>query len=294
MTHNDKTQRPILVLGGTGITGSRVAAQLRDRGHHVRVASRSSEWRFDWQDPGTWDRVLEGAGSVYVVQYDPEPLTPPLVERAAAHGLTRIVLLSGRGADDMDYFPQSFDSDRDFVATHLVGEHAVQESGLEWTVLRPGWFAQNLSEGFLGEGVRSGRMRLPTGDGRASWIDAEDIAAVAVAALTESGHHGRVYEMSGPRALGLAEVAAEISRELGRTVEYVPVSVEEYVAEQVAKGWSAEDAQGLASALSPIPRGKDYHLSYGFQEALGREPRDFTAFVKDAVAAGAWSPGPVR
>lgn len=287
MTENT-TRRPVLVTGASGMTGRRVLAGLRNLGVATRAASRSSEWRFDWQDRSTWDQVLDGAGSVYLVQYDPEPLTEAFVERAVAHGVRRIVLLSGRGVDDPDYFPQAFDSDANFVPTHLVGERAVRESGLEWTVLRPGWFSQNLSEGFLGEDVRSGRMRLPTGEGTASWIDAEDIAAVAVAALTEEGHHGRAYELSGPRALGLKEVAREISRGLGREVTYTPVTSEEFVAERVALGWSKEDAHGFAMALSPILRGKDAHLSPGVRESLGREPRGFAEFVEETVAAGSW------
>ncbi|PWV55163.1 NAD(P)H-binding protein [Nocardiopsis sp. L17-MgMaSL7] len=282
------TGEPVLVLGATGMTGSRVARRLRERGLEVRSASRSSPWTFDWRDPSTWDRVLTGTRAVYVVQFDPQPLTPPFVERAVAHGLERIVLLSGRGVDDRDYFPEAFESDANFVPTHLVGEEAVRGSGLEWTILRPGWFSQNLSEGFLGQEVRSGRMRLPTGDGAATWIDAEDIAAVAVAALTEDGHHGRTYELSGSRALDLTEVAREISHGLGREVTHTPVTVEEFVSEHVARGWSEEEARDLASALSPIPRGKDTHVSPGVGEALGREPRFFEEFVRDAVDSGVW------
>ncbi|GAB3697857.1 NAD(P)H-binding protein [Nocardiopsis oceani] len=293
MTHDSDTgnrngTKPVLVLGATGMTGSRVARRLREGGHRVRAASRSSDWSFDWQDRSTWDPVLAGTGAVYVVQYDPEPLTPPFVERAAAHGLERVVLLSGRGIDDPDYFPQEFTSEENFVPSHLVGEHAVRDSGLEWTVLRPGWFSQNLSEGVLGDDVRSGQLRLPTDEGSATWIDTEDIAAVAVAALTEPGHHGRTYELSGPRALDLREVSKEISRELARDVAYTPVTAEEFVSERVARGWPEEDARALALALSPIPRGKDAHVSPGVWEALGREPRSFAEFAKDAVSSGVW------
>jgi uncharacterized protein YbjT (DUF2867 family) len=284
----DVDRRPVLVLGATGMTGSRVARRLRGLGVAVREATRSSVWRFDWRDRSTWDRVLAGTRAVYVVQFDPEPLTAPFVARAVAHGLERVVLLSGRGVDDPDYFPRAFESDANFVPTHLAGEEAARDSGLEWTILRPGWFSQNLSEGFLGEDVRSGVLRLPTGEGTASWIDTEDIAAVAVAALTEPGHHGRTYELSGPRALGLAEVAREISRRLGREIAYTPVTVEEFVSERVARGSPPEEARDLAHALSPIPRGKDSHLSPGVREALGREPRTFAEFVEETVVSGIW------
>ncbi|WP_051049640.1 SDR family oxidoreductase [Nocardiopsis ganjiahuensis] len=283
-TSGRSDRRPVLVLGGTGKTGRRVVARLRAAGHEVRVASRSGDWHFDWQDPGTWDTALEGAGAAYVVPFDPEPLVPALVERAVAAGLDRIVLLSGRGIDDPDYVDELVLSGNTLVAA----EEAVRDSGLEWTVLRPGWFSQNFDEGFLADLVRSGEVRLPTGDGAVSFTDAEDIAEVVAAALTEPGHHGRTYELSGPRALTVAEALAEISSATGRTVRYVPLSTEEFVAELADQGVAEEEARALASMLSPIPRGKDEHLSDGVQRALGREPRDFAAFAADAAGAGAW------
>ncbi|SIO89059.1 hypothetical protein BQ8420_20585 [Nocardiopsis sp. JB363] len=265
------------------MTGRRVLAGLRNLGVATRAASRSSEWRFDWQDRSTWDRVLDGAGSVYLVQYDPEPLTEAFVERAVAHGVERIVLLSARGADRPGYFEGV-----DEPVTHLLSEEAVRTSGLEWTILRPGWFAQNFDEGVLADGVREGVLRLPTGEGAVAWIDAEDIAAVAVAALTEEGHHGRAYELSGPRALTLTEATAEISTASGRPVRYEAVSVQDYVTERLAAGWSRGDALLMTSSLSAIAKGREERPFPGVREALGREPRGFAEFVEEAVAAGSW------
>lgn len=282
MTENT-TRRPVLVTGASGMTGRRVLAGLRNLGVATRAASRSSEWRFDWQDRSTWDQVLEGAGSVYLVQYDPEPLTEAFVERAVAHGVERIVLLSARGADRPGYFEGA-----DEPGTHLLSEEAVRASGLEWTILRPGWFAQNFNEGLLADGVREGVLRLPTGEGAAAWIDAEDIAAVAVAALTEEGHHGRAYELSGPRALTLTEATAEISTALGRPVRYEALSAQDYVTERLAVGWSRGDALLMTSSLSAIAKGREERPSPGVREALGREPRGFAEFVEETVAAGSW------
>ena len=275
MTQNKRSQRPILVTGATGMTGSRVLARLHDRGVAVRAASRSSEWKFDWSEPDTWDTVLEGAGSVYVVQNDVDPRTPAFVARAVTHGVERIVQLSARGIDQPGYF-----EGMEEASSHLRAEEAVKASGLEWTVLRPGWFAQNFNEGLLADGVRSGLLRLPTGDGAATWIDARDIADVAVAALTESGHHGRIYELSGHRALTVAEAVAEVAEALGQPVRYEPVSTEEYVNELLRQGWPKEGAQEMVSALSAVRRSLEAKVSPGVQEALGREPRDFSEFVK--------------
>ncbi|MBE1458530.1 uncharacterized protein YbjT (DUF2867 family) [Nocardiopsis terrae] len=283
MTETTNMTRPVLVTGATGMTGSRILAQLRERGVPVRAASRSSEWRFDWAEPATWDTMLAGAGSVYLVQDDSDPRVPEFVERAVAHGVERVVQLSARGVDQPDYFEGV-----EGAPSHLRAEEAVRASGLEWTVLRPGWFAQNLSEGFLTDGARTGVMRLPVGEGAAAWIDVDDIAAVAAAALTEPGHHGRTYELSGPRALTLAEALAEISEVLGNPIRYEPVSAEEYVADLLAQGWPEEGARELVAALSAIRRGLESKVSPGVREALGREPRDFSAYAAEAFSRPPW------
>ncbi|MFC6427647.1 NAD(P)H-binding protein [Nocardiopsis tropica] len=289
-TARSTARRPVLVVGATGKTGRRVAARLRAAGHEVRAASRSGAWPFDWNDRTTWGPALEGVETAYVVPFDPAPVVRPFVEQAEAAGLRRLVLLSGRGIDDPDYLP----GDALAGSTLVDAEEAVRSSGLEWTILRPGWFSQNFDEGFLADMVGSGRIGLPAGDGAASFVDAEDIADVAVAALTGTGHAGLIHELSGPRALTLAEVAAEISTATGRTVEYVALPPEEFVAELVGQGVGAEDAEALATTVSPILRGKDAHLSEGVQRVLGREPRAFGEYVRNAVASGAWaSSGPV-
>ncbi|MFE6777239.1 NAD(P)H-binding protein [Streptomyces sp. NPDC057702] len=277
-------QQPILVTGATGKSGRRVVSRLRARGLPVRAASRAGEHPFDWSDRATWDAALAGVRSVYVVQVDGTKLVRPFVERAAHHGVRRVVLASGRGIDDPDYARDSagvLDGIRD-------SEAAVRASGLEWTISRPGWFAQNFSEGFFADGVRAGELRLPAGEGAASFVDAEDIAAVVVAALTEDGHAGRTYELSGPAALTLAEVAATISEAAGRTVRYVPLTVERYVAELVDQGLSPADAEAFAHVMAPLRNGTDAYVSDGVPRALGRPPRTFADFAKATTAANAW------
>ncbi|TDB79828.1 SDR family oxidoreductase [Micromonospora sp. KC721] len=278
------TEHPILVTGGTGKSGSRVVSQLNNKGVRVRVGSRSGEPPFDWTDRSTWDAALEGVERVYVIPFDGELLTRPFVQLCEEVGVKRVVLLSGRGVDVAGYAGENSAAGK----THIDGEDAVRTCRLEWTIVRPAWFAQNFSEGFFLDAVRSGELRLPAGDGAASFVDAEDIAAVAVAALTENGHAGRIYELSGPRAVTLAEAAATISQATGRTVRYVPMSPEDFVAELVAEGWPQADAEDYADAVSPIRRGMDSHISNGVQQALGRPPRDFSDFVRIAAAAGAW------
>ncbi len=281
----ENTVRPILVTGATGMTGRRVLARLRELGVAARAASRSSEWRFDWTEPTTWETALEGVGSVYLVQNDADPRTAEFVERSVAHGVKRIVLLSARGIDAPGHFDEG-----EGEPSHLRSEEAVKASGLEWTVLRPGWFAQNFDEGFLTDGLRTGVLRTSAGQGSAAWIDAEDIAHVAVAALTEPDHDGRTYELSGPRALTVAEALAEISRTLGSQIRYESVPPDAHTAELLEQGWPNKGALELVAALSAIRRGREAELATGVQEALGRQPRDFSAYVAAAFTGKADRP----
>ncbi|MCX4681888.1 NAD(P)H-binding protein [Streptomyces sp. NBC_01433] len=273
------TKHPILMTGGTGKSGSRVVSRLRAQGVPVRVASRSGDPAFDWLDRTTWDSALEGVRALYLVPVNGHLLTRPFVERAVQLGVERVVLLSGRGVDVPGYSGEANLAG----ATHVDGESAVRDSGITWTVLRPAWFAQNFSEGIFRDAVLAGELRLPAGEGAASFIDAEDIAAVAVAALTEDGHAAQTYELSGPRALTLAEAVAEISGATRRRIRYVPLSPGGFVAELTGQGWPAAEAEDYAEAVSPIRRGMDSQVSDGVRRALGRTPRDFSDYVRAAV-----------
>ncbi|MFI6499590.1 NAD(P)H-binding protein [Nonomuraea typhae] len=272
------TESPIVVVGGTGTTGRRVVSLLTGRGIPVRAASRSGQTRFVWDEPATWEPALKGARALYVVPLDGALLTQPLVDLAVRLGVPKIVLLSGRGVD----VPGYGDAGSPVGATHTQGEAAVRASGVAWTIVRPGWFAQNFTEGFFREAVAAGEIRLPAGDGAVSFVDAADIAEVVVAALTEDGHAGQVYELSGPRALTFAEVATALSAAAGRDIRYVPVDEDAYVAEKTAEGWPVEDARALAAAVTPARKGMDAHISDGVWRALGRPPRDFSEFISNA------------
>ena len=206
----------ILLTGATGEVGRRAAARLDDLGVPARQAGRTSSPPFDWTDDATWPAALDGVRSAFVVPYDAAPLTRPFVDAAIRSGVERIVLLSGRGVDVADYLPADLMEGN----PHIDGEAALRPAAVDWTILRPGWFAQNFSEGFFRDAVLAGDLRLPAGDGATSFVDADDIAAVAVAALTEDRHVGQTYELSGPRALTMAEVAAEIAAASGRDVRY--------------------------------------------------------------------------
>ncbi|MEV4435804.1 NAD(P)H-binding protein [Streptomyces sp. NPDC049585] len=271
-----------LVVGATGKTGRRVAAALREGGRQVRAASRSSETRFDWQDESTWAPALQGVHGVYLVQptlpSQAQQLVPRFVERAVAAGVRRLVLLSARGIDAA--------GDEKL----LIPERSVRESGLTWTIVRPTWFAQNFSEAVFLPQILEGVLAAPTGEGKEPFVDADDIADVAVAALTGEGHHGRTYELSGPEALTFGEAAARIGATTGREIHFVDLDDEAFLKSATEAGVPAEHAGILLGLQTAIRNGYDAHLSTGVRDALGREPRSFDAYVRAAAAAGAWTP----
>lgn len=275
-----------VVLGGTGKTGRRVAQQLSDRGLPVRVASRSSEHRFDWYDESTWAPVFEGADKMYVAPpMDPSGAAQAelAVKAAAANGVQHAVLLSGRGTGSPG---REFDVYRAGASLEV----ALQESGMSWTIVRPAWFMQNFSEDFLLDGVLHGELRAPAGDGAEAFIHADDIAEVIVHTLLDPEKHaGTAYALSGPRTMTLAQAAAEISAASGRPVVYEHVDSEEYQAEIVEYGLSAEEAKGLADLFTVVRRGLSDYVSDGVQQVLGRAPRDFSEYVRATAATGVWA-----
>ena len=267
-----------LVLGGNGKTGSRVAARLQRLGRSVRIGSRTGGPPFDWDHEPTWTPVLRGIDSVYV-RYYPDVSFPGAAERigafartAVAHGVRRLVLLSGRGEPDA-----------------LPSEDGVRSSGAEWTVLRASWFAQNFSEHFLLEPVLDGVIALPAADVPEPFLDVDDLADIAVAALTQDGHTGQVYELTGPRLLTFADVAAERTRATGRTVQYLPITPEQYADAAVRAGVPAEEVEPLTELFTRVLDGHNAYLTDDVERVLGRRPRDFADYARDAAATGVWA-----
>lgn len=268
--------KPILVIGATGKTGSRVAARLEALGHPVRRGSRNSVTPFDWESPDTWSAALAGVRSAYVT-YFPDLAFPgavdkleSLCETAKAAGVEHLVLLSGRGEHHAK-----------------LGEEVVRNSGVDFTIVRAAWFAQNFSEGYLHDPVLAGVLPMPGGDVAEPIIDIDDIADVVVAALTEDGHRGELYEVTGPRLMTFADMAAELSSAMGRPVRHIPISFEDFHAE-IAKVGDDFVADVFTAIARETLDGRNAHLGDGVQRALGRPPRDFAAFARNAARAGRW------
>ena len=281
MEAGNTQERTTLVVGGKGKTGRRVAERLAARGLPARVGSRSGEPPFDWEDETTWAPALRDVGAVYVSYY-PDLAIPGAVEAvrsfaelAVQNGIRRLVLLSGRGEEE---------AQRAERALQEVG----QQAGTEWTIVRCAWFSQNFDENYLLEPILGGEVVLPAGDVPEPFVDAEDIADVAVAALTEEGHAGEIYELTGPRLLTFAEAINEISRAAGREIRFVPVSVEEYESVLAEQDVPPEFLSFLTYLFGEVLDGRNAHLTDGVRRALGREPKDFAEYAREAAATGIW------
>lgn len=232
---------------------------------------------FDWTRPQTWGAALDGVSKAYVT-YQPDLAVDGAVEAIAGlsrlareKGLERLVLLSGRCEPGAQR-----------------AEAALRASGVAWTIVRASRFNQNFGQGYLLDGVLAGEIALPAGDVPEPFIDADDIADVAVAALTEERHANRLYEVTGPRALSFAQAAGEIAAGVGRPIRYVRISPEDFVVSM--RAYAPEDiVQLLRELYTVVLDGRNARVANGVREALGRPARDFSGYVRRTAASGVWN-----
>jgi uncharacterized protein YbjT (DUF2867 family) len=266
-----------LVIGGTGKTGRRVVDRLKV-GRQVRIGSRTAELPFDWEQQDTWAQPLQGVRAAYVT-YQPDIAVPGALktvaaffDRAIASGVEKLVLLSGRGE----------------VEAERV-EQVLQGTSVDWTILRSSWFCQNFSESFFLDPILAGQIALPVvGSIAEPFVDVEDIAEIAVAALTDPQHSRQLYEITGSKALTFPEAIGEIARTTGREIAFVPVSADDYRAELVRQGMPEEYIELVLYLFDTVLDGRNTPLADGVQRALGRPPRDFSSYVRQTAATGIW------
>lgn len=276
----------VLVLGATGTTGRRLVARLAARGVQVKTASRqpgAGRILFDWDRPGTYEAALAGAGAIYLIPpalvADPTARTGPFLDRAAQAGVTRVVALSSQGAQFPGEDPES---------GRRKLERQVMASGLEWTILRPTGFAQNFSEGFLLPGImHAGTVITANGDGAVAFVDADDIAAVAAAALTEDGHAKAEYTLTGPEALTFAQATAVISEAAGRTITHRSISAGEMAHMLADAGVPADYAAMLLADMEATRNGLRASVTDTVAWVTGRPATRFADYA--ARAAAAWA-----
>lgn len=265
--------REVLVIGATGTTGSRVATGLAERGVAARLATRTprapGHVRFDWTDSDTHRPALKGADAVYLIApigvADPVALVEPLLHEAVESGVRRIVALSSSAVTDQ---------------TPGLGAlpRLVREISPEWTVLRPSWFMNNFTGDHpVAQGVRAGEIVTATGSGRVGFVDAEDVASVAVRALTDERSHGTDHLITGPQALSYDEAADIIAEVTRLPVIHRAVDVPELLARLSA--YPPEFAAILATLDVAIGAGAEDRVTDTVARVTGRPARDFRTFV---------------
>ena len=262
----------VLVTGGTGKTGRRVAEQLSAAGVAVRIASRGGPQPFDWLSPDTWASVLEGVSAIYLVPPpgagDVSASMTAFLQAAMARGARRFVLLSGSPMPE---------GGPGVGQTHQW----LRANAADWAVMRPSWFMQNFSEGQHLATIRDeGVIFSAAEDGRIPFINADDIAAAAVSALTGPAPLNQDFILTGPEPISYDTVARYISEAAGRPIEHRRISAEDLAAWYRANGRPALLAQMLGAMDAMIAAGAEDRITDRFQALTGRAPTGFEAFAK--------------
>ncbi len=269
----------ILVTGATGKTGRKVVELLKQRQQNVRMGSRHHDPVFDWNDPTTWPKALEGMDKVYIVYY-PDLAVPGaleavagLTEAAKAAGVKKAVLLSGKGETEAERC-----------------EAVVANSGLDYTLVRASWFSQNFSESFLLEPILAGHVALPLPDVKIPFVDTSDIAEMVVESLLNDAHNGKTFEVTGPSAITFVEAVQTIAKATGRTINFQAISLEEHKAMLESIGLP-EAYVWLLSYLfrEVLTNPNNQEISSDVEKVLGRKATSFDTFVQNTARTGVWN-----
>ena len=170
----------------------------------------------------------------------------------------------------------------------VEAQQALRATAADWTILRASWFCQNFSEGVFLDAIVAGEVALPSTAAAEPFVDVDDIADIAFAALTEPGHSRRLYEITGSRALTFAEAIGEIAQAAGRDIRFIAVAPENFRSELVANGVPSVDADLVVYLFTTVLDGRNTPLADGVQRALGRPPREFSDYVRRTAATGVW------
>lgn len=271
----------ILVTTPNGKVGSEVVRQLLAKGAQVRVGAHTvakAEREFptaavvhlDFNDADSVAAALQGVSALYLAspgEGDTAPVNA-VVDAAVAAGVERIVRLSAMGVEQGE-------------SPMREVERHVEASGMAWTLLRPNWFFQNFSTGQAGTIREQGAIFEPADDGATSFIDTRDIAAVAVAALTEDGHAGQAYTLTGGRAYNRTEVAAAIAEATGKPVQYVPISSEQFITSMAGAGASPDFVHFMVFLYDGIRAGWTTSVTDTVERLTGQAPRTLEQFAQD-------------
>lgn len=259
----------VLVTGATGNVGAAVVAQLEARGVDV-LAPRRAE--LDFLDPATFEGSLSRAKRVFLMRppsMSDATLMRPFIRAMVAAGVKHVVFLSVQGAGSNPFVP------------HHGIEQDLRKSGLAWTFLRPSFFMQNLSTTHVGDIRDRDEVFVPAGRGRTNFIDVADIALAAALTLTEPGHVGKAYELTGSEALTYDEVAAILSAVCDRTIVYARPSKRAF-AERMTEQGHAEEYVGVMARIYLIAKlGMAAGTTREFEQLTGTAPRTFRQWAAE-------------
>lgn len=275
----------ILVTGATGRVGSTAVRSLLERGQSVRAGVHRQPLAIDgvetcaidFDRPETFPPALEGIDRLFLISREVGH-EKAMVKAAREAGIERIVKLA------------SFRADKD---TFLVGqlhreiERQIEGSGMAWTFLRPNYLMQNFVM-LMADDIREDNAFYDSiGDARISCIDARDVGAVAARVLTEPGHEGAAYDLSGPEAIGYHEAAAMLSEALGRTISYVPIGDDEFRKKLQALGVPEEYVEIFVDVnrQTRLGNAEDHIVTASVEEVTGRPPTPFAQFCRDYASA---------
>ncbi|MEO9484105.1 MAG: NmrA family NAD(P)-binding protein [Ekhidna sp.] len=273
MKHN------VLVIGGTGKTGRRVVEGLTQLGHQVKVGSRKGTPAFDWEDYSTFGPALKGMDRAYIVYY-PDLAVPgakeaiaALTEAALKEGLEKVVLLSGKGEAEAE-----------------ICEQIVANSGLNYTLVRASWFNQNFSEGAFLDFILAGQVALPMPDAEIPFVDVDDIADVVTKVLIDDSYNGETITVTGPRKMTFKEVVRIMAEEIGRDIQYIPISIEEFKEGMKAAGLPDSYVWLFGYLFKEVLGNADNQVvSDDVERVLGRKAIDFKEYVESTMATGVWN-----
>ncbi len=272
-------ERKILVTGGKGKTGRKVAERLIKLGKTIRIGSRSEKPSFDWENPETWAGAVDGMDTVYIT-FQPDLAVPGALKtieeftsQAVKSGIQKMVLLSGRGEKEAE-----------------LCEQAVMNSGADWTIVRASWFNQNFSESFFLDPILAGYVALPKADALVPYVDTDDIADVVVETLLDEKHNSQIYELTGPRQLTFKQVTEEISKVTGRDIKFDSITMDEYT--KMLKEYKVpEDYIWLINYLfTEVLVEKNSVVTFDIENVLGRKSKNFAEYARETAATGIWNP----
>ena len=287
---------PVLVTGATGRVGRVVVDLLMDAGVPVRTLTHRPEAAAtlpadvevvtgDLTAPESLDAGLRGVGAVFLVWAVPPATAPAVVERLAAHA-RRVVFLSSPHQTPHPFFQQP----NPMAVLHADIERLIAAAGLESTIIRPGMFASNAlfwwAPAIRGDGV----VRWPYGAAETAPVDERDVAAVAARALQEDGHAGGDYVLTGPESLSQAEQVSIIGDVVGRRVEFVELSPDEFRSE--TQGSWPRPAVDMLLAAWGATLGRPAFVTSTVSDILGSPPRSFRRWAADHAAAFVDGPAP--